>query len=168
MLELVNRQSSICYVCIPDALTHVFQPLNLGIIAAMKASVLRRMEEFLEQEVLTAVKENREVMLSTSRPVLRNRVTTWIQEVLQDPLVCSEKCCLSGFNRAGVTRVLYGDSPKFVDVDAVVPPPVCSECGEIGLSRTELPECDHFLDLDSAILCSGCLHNHINMCSVPP
>ena len=126
------------------------------------------MYEFLEAEVLRAIRKNEDVALSRSRPVLRERVTVWIKEVLADPSVCSAHCCRSGFNRAGVTRVLYGDQPEYVDVDAVIPPPVCSDCGEFGLRVIELPSCCHFAIVDSATLCEGCVRNHFDLCDALP
>ena len=53
----------------------------------MKSAISRRKEAFIEQEVATALRENRVVQLSKSRPVLRNRVVAWIKEVLGDPTV---------------------------------------------------------------------------------
>lgn len=58
-----------------DKLTHVFQPLDLGIIAAWKQSILRRKDDFVEAEARAAVRER----LTTSRPVIRDRVTAWIK-----------------------------------------------------------------------------------------
>lgn len=162
--DVVASTEAVVYICVPESLTHLFQPLDLGIIAAMKHSIKRRMDDFLEDETLTAIRENRTVVLSKSRPVLRDRITSWIKELLSGPVVCARHCCRAGFNRAGITRLLFGDSPQYVDVDAVVPPPVCSECGEFGCQRTELPNCVHFTDVDAAILCSGCLRNHCELC----
>ena len=53
--ELVAQQAAIFYISVPDSLTHLFQPLDLGIIAAIKNSVLRRKDDFLEKEVQKAV-----------------------------------------------------------------------------------------------------------------
>ena len=86
MTALVQETDAIAYIAVPDCLTHIFQPLDLGIIAALKNSVLRRRDDFLESEVRTAVRENRAVVLSKSLPVLRDRVATWIKEALVDPL----------------------------------------------------------------------------------
>ena len=128
--DLVSATSAVVYVAIPKNLTHLFQPLDLGFIAALKATVTRRMDEFLETEAKTAIAEKRTIVLSASRPVLRDRVTAWIKEAILDPNVCSTACCRSAFNRAGVTRLLYGAYSENIDVDAVVGPPVCIECGE--------------------------------------
>jgi len=165
--DLVGTTSGIAYVCVPDSLTHVFQPLDVGIIAGIKQSILRRKDEFLETEVLTAVREGRDVMLTRSKPIIRDRVTAWIKDVLVDPAVCSEACCRSGFNRAGITRLLYGEQPKHVDVDAYVPPPTCNDCGEFGCLVSELPKCIHFVDSEPVVLCQGCEHNHLTLCELP-
>lgn len=171
VMDLVSSCPDVFYVCIPDALTHVFQPLDLGIIAAIKQSILRRKDEFLEVEAQTAVREHRTVQLSTSRPVMRDRVTCWIKEIVNDPVICAERCCRSGFTRSGITRVLYGDDAK-ADVDAWVERSdidytafQCSECGEVGLLFTTPPPCDHFTNLKRAVLCDGCFQNHTNLCA---
>ena len=72
---VVASADCINYIVIPDSLTHLFQPLDLGIIAAIKNSLQRRKDDFLEEEVATAIRENRGVVLRKSRPVLRNKIT---------------------------------------------------------------------------------------------
>lgn len=160
---VVEEQEAVSYVAVPDSLTHLFQPLDLGVIAAIKQSVLRRKDDFLQKEVEVAVKEGRDVTLSRSRPVLRNKVTTWIKECIMDPSVCSAHCCESGFRRAGVLRVLLGDCAG-VDVDSYVSPPVCSECGEPAIPRDDVPVCGCFADGEPRLLCDGCFHNHSTLC----
>ena len=105
-------------------------------------------------------------MLSKSRPVLRNKIAMWIKEVVEDPEICAEHCCKTGFSRAGVARILYGNNAVPPDVDDVVPAPVCDDCGEFATLCTELPECVHFVDRTSAVLGEGCRHNHISLCDV--
>lgn len=168
--KLVETLPNVFYVCIPDKLTHVFQPLDLGIIAAWKQSILRRKYDFIEAEAHAAVREGRQVRLTTSRPVLRDRVTTWIKELVADEYICAERCCRSGFVRAGINRVLYGDADG-IDIDKLVQPSEidysvfdCQECGERGRLYTELPECDHFVNKKRAILCAGCFTNHSQLC----
>lgn len=163
--EFVASVQGVVYVAIPDSLTHLFQPLDLGIIAALKQTIQRRKDEFLEKEVATAVRENRAVLLSKSRPVLRENVTMWIKEAVADEHICAERCCISGFARAGIMRLLYGHDQVSPDVDTVIPPRRCDECGELGFMCHELPNCEHFQNVESACLCDGCLHNHRNMCS---
>jgi len=163
VLRLAETANFIAYICIPECLTHLFQPLDLGIIAAIKHSVLRRKDEFAESEVRTAIRENRPVILNKSRPVVRDRVTTYIKETLQDPLICAENCCRSGFDRAGITRVLYGDNVQ-ADVDNFVAPVVCTECGESALPGVTAPQCSCFADDDVATLCSGCFAMHNELC----
>lgn len=161
---LVQETNAISYIAVPDCLTHIFQPLDLGIIAALKNSVLRRRDDFLESEVRTAVRENRDVVLSKSLPILRDRVAMWIKEVLMDPVICEERCCRSGFDRAGVTRLLYGDL-TVPDVDALIPPALCDDCGEPGLRRLDVPLCEHFDGVVTTTLCNGCFTNHNTLCS---
>ena len=163
--DLVKATDGIAYIGVPDSLTHIFQPLDLGIVAALKNSVLRRRDEFLESEVRTAVRENRGVVLTKSLPVLRDRVAMWIKEVLVDPVICDERCCKSGFDRAGVTRVLYGHKVA-ADVDLFIPPAFCDDCGEIGVCRADVPPCEHFDGIDIATLCDGCFANHNTLCTV--
>ena len=163
VMKLVAEQQSIAYVAVPDSLTHLFQPLDLGIIAAIKQTVLRRKDEFMEQEVTTAIRENRTVLLSKSRPVLREKITLWIKEALADPIICAEKCCRAGFDRAGVLRVLVG-SQMPADVDRLVAPPVCMDCGELGQPCTDVPNCVHFVNVDTAMMCAGCIDNHNTLC----
>ena len=161
---LVEKDSAIAYLCVPESLTHVFQPLDLGIIAAIKQSVLRRKDEFSEEEVRTAIREHRGVLLSKSRPILRDRITIFIKETLADPAICAERCCRSGFDRSGVTRALYGDSVIPPDVDGIVPPLVCTECGESAIPHDTVPQCACF-DVGSAVtLCQGCFLNHDELC----
>lgn len=162
--SLVAKEQAIAYVAIPDCLTHLFQPLDLGIIAAIKHSVLRRKDEFMESEVRQAVKENRGVILSKSRTVLRDRVTMYIKECLADPSICAARCCKAGFDRAGVTRALYNENVH-PDVDAIVSPAVCVECGEHATPRDEAPACDCFDSDDVPLLCNGCFSNHSNLCA---
>lgn len=164
--DIVSAQPSIAYISIPDSLTHLFQPLDLGIIAAIKQSVLRRKDDFFEKEVQTAVHEGRLVKLSKSRPILRDRTTAWLKEILADPIICAATCCRSGFSRAGIARLLWDDHDADVDVDEVIPSVFgnCTECGELGKKVNELPPCSHFVDCDSAMLCSGCLNNHTELC----
>ena len=166
VISLVNSTRAVVYVAVPKNLTHLFQPLDLGFIAALKATVSRRMDEFLEGEAKTAIQEKRTIVLSTSRPVLRDRVTTWIKEAILDPNICSAACCRSAFNRAGVTRLLYGAYSENIDVDAVVDPPTCIDCGEFGTETDDVPACSHFTDIDRAILCKGCFMNHNNLCDL--
>lgn len=161
---LVAGEDSIAYIAIPDCLTHLFQPLDLGIIAAIKNSVMRRKDEFCEGELRTAIRENRGVLLSKSRPVLRDRITMFIKECLQDPAICAERCCQSGFDRAGITRVLFGDVGTRPDVDEHVPPPSCAECGEFAICRDTMPSCVCFADGSEALLCDGCFSNHTELC----
>ena len=33
-----------------------------------------------------------------------DRMTTWIKELIADPIICAESCCRSGFERAGIGR----------------------------------------------------------------
>jgi len=163
---LVAKEDAVAYIAVPDSLTHLFQPLDLGVIAAIKQSVLRRKDEFAEQEIRTAIQENRAVMLSKSRPVLRHRTTLYIKECLADPSVCAERCCRTGFDRAGITRVLYGNTDVLPDVDNFIPPTSCDECGEFALARDDTPDCQCFADGHSALLCEQCFENH-NMICVP-
>lgn len=161
---LVASENAVNYIAIPDSLTHLFQPLDLGIIAAMKNSIQRRKDEFLQKEVEIAIRENRGVVLSKSRPVLRNKITMWIKEVVADPIICAEHCCKTGFSRAGLSRVLYGDDAVAPDVDEVIPAPVCVDCGEFGALCDDLPNCEHFADVSASVLCGGCLVNHVTLC----
>ena len=70
----------------------------------------------------TAIRENREVVLSKSRIVLRDQIAMWVKEIISDPAICSAHCCKCGFDRAEVSRVLYWVSDGIPDVDSVVPP----------------------------------------------
>lgn len=164
VLELIQKQTSVAYVCIPDALTHVFQPLDLGIIAAIKNSVMRRMDDFLEAEVRTAIKEKRVVTLATSRPVLRDRMTMFIKECLADPVICAERCCRAGFSRAGVLFALFGEGDRPPDVNSLVPCPLCEECGEPAVQREHMPPCSCFPSGVLKLLCDGCFANHSTLC----
>lgn len=83
----------------------------------------------MENEVRVAVCEGRGVVLQKSRPLLRDKMTMYIKEVLADPLVCAEHCCYSGFRRAGTTQVLYKDDSVAPNLDQFVPPSMCQECG---------------------------------------
>ena len=161
--DLVKAQTNVAYLGIPDCLTHLFQPLDLGIIAAMKQSIMRRKDEFLEQEARTAIRENRGIVLSTSRPVLRDRIAMFIKEVVADPIICAEQCCRSVFARSGITNVLYGDN-TVPNVDRLVPPCLCLECGELGFVRRVPPPCSCFADTDVPSLCDGCVLNHSTYC----
>ena len=161
--DYVGEQHAIVYIAVPDCLTHLFQPLDLGVIAAIKQSILRRKDDFMEQEVATAIREGRGVILSKSRPVLREKIAMWIKETLSDPNICAEHCCRSGFDRAGITRAMYGGN-TIADVDLVLPPPTCEECGEFGLLCEELPTCAHFGDVASMVLCTGCIAQHNDLC----
>ena len=123
-------------------------------------------EDFLEEEVRTAVKENRPVVLSKSRPVLRDRVVCWIKELILNPAVCGVDCCRTGFQRAGIFRVVCGQESDNIEVDVAVPEALrlCSECGERGKLVYDLPGCHHFEDVEKALLCDGCLNNHESLC----
>ena len=165
VLELVARQNNIFYIGVPESLTHWLQPLDLGIIAALKHSIQRRKDEYLEKELAVALRENRTVLLSKSRPVLQENLTMWIKEAVADPVICAQRCCRSGFERAGIARVLFGDDAP-VDVDSVVAAVVCDDCGEPGLFRSDLPQCEHYGVHDVAKLCSGCYTNHTTVCQI--
>ena len=162
--DLVSKEDCISYICVPDSLTHVFQPLDLGIIAALKQSVLRRQDEFRANEIRVAIRENRGVVLSKSKPVLRNRVTMYIKEALEDPNICAASCCWSGFARAGVTRVLYNDQDVVPDVDETVPLRTCDDCGESARFLCDTPTCSCFEEDARPVLCEGCFYNHCNLC----
>ena len=164
VVDLVAAQRSVAYVAVPETLTHLFQPLDLGIIAALKNSVMRRMDDFMEHEVRIAIQENRSVVLSKSRPVLRDRMATYIKECLADPTICAEHCCKAGFSRAGVLFALYGEGDRLPDVDALVRYPRCEECGEPAKHRDDMPECECFADGQLKPLCDGCHHNHSTLC----
>lgn len=161
---LVASVQGVVYIAIPEALTHLFQPLDLGIIASLKHSIQRRKDDFMEKEVATSIKEGRAVVLSKSRPVLREKITLWIKEAVTDPVICAAHCCQTGFARAGITRLLYGHAQVEPDVDRVVAPAVCADCGELGRKCDDLPDCEHFAELDTATLCNGCLTNHRELC----
>ena len=163
---IASEAEPIAYICIPGTLTHLFQPLDLGIIAAIKQSVLRRKDEFMEKEVQTAVRENRGVILSKSRPILRDKITLFIKECLQDPDICSENCCTSGFRRAGIMRILYDDDGQSPDVDNVLPPLTCDECGELAHPSRLNPPCACFSADTLVTLCQGCRDNHAQLCLV--
>ena len=165
--DVVKEVDNVAYVCVPDSLTHLFQPLDLGIIGALKSSVMRRRDDFLEQEVAIALREKRVVQLSKSRPILRNRVVGWIKEVIADPLTCGARCCTVGFQRAGIAAALYGELTENIEVEKVSPGslPKCSECGELGTVISDLPVCGHFTDVEIAVLCVGCLRNHKELCA---
>ena len=90
-------------------------------------------------------------------------MTTFIKEALHDPSICAENCCRSGFDRAGMPRVLYGDNVQ-ADVDIFVAPVVCTECGESALPRVTAPQCSCFTDDDVATLCSDGFANHNELC----
>lgn len=164
--ELIEAEESIAYIGVPESLTHLFQPLDLGVIAALKNTILRRKDDFLQKEVQTAVKENRTIVLSRSRPVLREKLTMWIKEALMDPVICAEKCCKSGFERAGVLRALFGEQSCDPDVDSLIPRVMCDECGEPGIRRWRLPPCAHFAQMFSVALCDSCVTNHATLCDV--
>lgn len=161
---LVAGEESIAYIAIPEGLTHLFQPLDLGIIAAIKNSVMRRKDEFCESELRAAIRENRGILLSKSRPLLRDRITMFIKECLQDPEICAEHCCKSGFDRAGISRVILGDHGTCPDVDEHVPPSSCAECGEFAVSRDKMPSCECFSEGSVVPLCDGCFSNHTELC----
>ena len=163
VLEVVNGIGNVAYVCVPESLTHLFQPLDLGIIAAIKQSVLRRKDEHAEEEIRTAVRENRGVVLSKSIPVLRDRVTMYIKEALSDSRICAETCCKSGFDRAGISRLLFGDDAP-ADIDRYVPQRACEECGEAAPVVLPEPDCGCFHDRATPVLCAGCHYNHNNLC----
>jgi hypothetical protein len=158
---------NVAYVHVPESLTHLFQPLDLGIIAALKATILRRNDDAMEAEVALAVKEGRTVTLSTSRPVMRNRVTSWIAEALQDPRLVSATCCYEGFRRAGVARVLLGDHgsadvdaiAEWIDAEAAVEEEKqpCADCNE--------PHAQDYCPTCMAVLCEDCAANHTVQCS---
>jgi len=164
VLALIEREDSVAYVAIPDSLTHLFQPLDLGVIAGMKQSIMRRLDDFMESEVRAAVREGRGVLVSKSRTVLRDRVTTYIKECCADPVLCAEHCCRVGFDRAGITRVLYAEDHVHADVDQYIPPSVCIECGELAIANDFPPGCECFDDDDSTTLCAGCFENHRTLC----
>ena len=42
--------------------------------------------------------------------------------------------------------------------------PKWADCGELGIVVLDLPGCNHFTDLDKAILCDVCLRNHTELC----
>lgn len=161
--QLVNQQSQVAYIAVPECLTHIFQPLDLGVIAAIKSSVLKRKDEFMQSEVRQAVRENRLVLLSKSRPVLRDRVTAYIKECLSDPVVCAAHCCEVGFRRAGVLRALYGDEAS-IDVDMYVTRLACVECGENAFKCDSPPLCACFNEDAEVTLCEGCTDNHNTIC----
>ena len=100
--------------------------------------------------------------------MLRNRVVGWIKEWLADPTVCGERCCRVGFERAGIGAALFGELTDNIEVQLVSPGalPICAECGELGSKVTDLPACDHFSSVDTAVLCVGCLLNHKELCAV--
>ena len=160
--KLVSELDNVAYICVPESLTHLFQPLDLGIIAAIKNSVMRRKDEFCEAEVRTAVRENRGVILSKSRPVLRERITMFIKQCLADPDICAEHCCEMGFARAGILKALFGEGHP--DIDDHVAPSVCAECGEIAFARQDMPSCACFADVSGKLLCDGCFDNHSTLC----
>ena len=158
------NDTNIAYICVPESLTHIFQ---LGIIAAIKSSIMRRKDDFFEGEAATAIREGRVIQLSKSRPVLRDRVVTWMKELLADRTVCGADCCRIGFDRAGITAALYNILPANIELQLVAPSalPFCEECGEMG-SKVVTPDCEHFVHRDTAILCKGCVSNHISLCEV--
>lgn len=110
---LVAEQDFVAYVAIPDALTHIFQPLDLGVIAAIKQSVARRKDEYLQTEVQAAIREGRDVSLSRSRPVLRNKVTSWIKDCITDPLVCGHIAVRLDFNAPECCAFCWGTIDVF-------------------------------------------------------
>ena len=109
------------------------------------------------------VHEKRGVVLSTSKPTLRDRSAMWIKETLLDPAICSQYCCMVGFERAGVMLALgYDDTTSHVqDIDAFVPAPEadlvpCADCLEPS------PPAQCFVC--RKLLCSDCLANHTVQC----
>ena len=151
------------YIGVPDTLTLLFQPLDLGIVAAAKSSVMRRKDDFLEQEVLTAVREKRGGVLSTSKPILRDRSAMWIKETLLDPVICPQHCCRVGFERAGVMCALGYDNitSHSPDIDALLPAPgadlvPCADCSEPSPPAQSVVCSKH--------LYSDCLDNHTVQC----
>lgn len=161
---LVAAEHSIAYVAIPNSLTHLFQPLDLGIIAAIKQSVLRRKDEHLEGEIRAAIQQGQGITLTSSRPLLRNNVTTWIKECLADPELCGAHCCQVGFERAGILQLLCSGNFRAPDIDGIVDPSVCQDCGEPAVPRDDVPVCSCFEDVESALLCDGCFSNHNTRC----
>jgi hypothetical protein len=61
---------NIVYLPVPGTLTHLFQPLDLGAIAGMKGFVVGKKNEFMSGELRTAMREERVVLLSRSRPMV--------------------------------------------------------------------------------------------------
>lgn len=162
--NLVAQQDAVAYVAIPKSLTHLFQPLDLGIIAAIKQSILRRKDDHMEAEVRAAIQQGMGVSIVSSRPLLRNNVTQWIKDCIADPALCGCRCCRAGFERAGILQVLLPGTFRAPDIDSLVPPAVCQECGELAVQRADLPTCSCFAAVDSAYLCDGCFDNHNNIC----
>ena len=79
--------------------------------------------------------------------------------------IYAQSAARSGFERSGVLRALYGaDVAPHADVDLVIAPPTCDDCGELGQRLWELPECEHFSNIDNTVLCVGCLDNHNTRC----
>ena len=153
----------LAYIGVLETLTRLFQPLDLGIVACVKSSVMQRKDDFLEQEVLTAVREKRGVILSTSKPILRDRSAMWIKKTLLDPAICSQHCCRVGFEWAGVMHALgYDDITSHIpDIGAFVPSPEanlvpCADC----LEPSPPAQCV----VCRKHLCSDFLANHTVQC----
>jgi len=162
--DLVAQEAAVAYVAVPSSLTHLFQPLDLGVIAAIKQSILRRKDEHMEGEVRVAIQQGIGVSISNSRPLMRNNVTQWIKDCVTDPALCGEHCCRVGFERAGILQLLCSGNFRAPDIDSVVPPSVCLECGELAVRRDDVPTCNCFATVASALLCDGCFDNHNTRC----
>ena len=61
---------------------------------------------------------------------------------------------ISSFRWAGLLKVLYGEDGGEIDVDSVVQPVNCCECGESVLEPESSPPCVCFTDDDRHILCT--------------
>ena len=105
------------------------------------------------------MREERGVVLSTSKPILRDRSAMWIKETLLDPAICSQHCCRVGFEQAEVLCALRYDNitSHIPDIDAFVPAPEadlvpCADC----LEPSPPAQCV----VCRKHLCSDCLANH--------
>ena len=115
--EVKNRVllvPNVVYICTPESLNHVFQPLDLGAIAALKNAIQTTKDTMFERETEKALRDKTSLI---PPPILGNLVSQWIKEVFESSEF-DAYCATTGFDRSGLLWYLFNDVPhKAIDCD---------------------------------------------------
>jgi len=105
-------------VLMPKKMTHVFQPADQYIIAAIKAKAEAKFKEFSALVIKSAscVEEAVKLLAGSCLPMIRTQKVTMLMKAVDELNESDHHCVLASWARTGIVRALFPDNEVDKDV----------------------------------------------------